>query len=69
MPLHFRGEVFAVVNWLDSLSNEELNAWPSLWVIFASGLLMVGKQKLQAAETALMGVKQEEKTKDLIGHG
>ncbi|MEC0090661.1 LuxR C-terminal-related transcriptional regulator [Paenibacillus macquariensis] len=73
MPLHFRGEVFPVVNWLDSLSHEELNAWPSLWVIFASALLMVGKligveQKLQAAETALLGVKQEEKTKDLIGH-
>ncbi|NIK74987.1 LuxR family maltose regulon positive regulatory protein [Paenibacillus castaneae] len=73
MPLHFRGEVVPVVKWLDSLSYEELNARPSLWVIYASVLLMVGKvtyveEKLQAVEKAMKGVKQDVTTNDLIGH-
>ncbi|WP_314585676.1 LuxR C-terminal-related transcriptional regulator [Paenibacillus terrigena] len=73
LPLHFRGEVVPVVKWLDSLSNEGLNARPSLWVIYASALLMAGKmtyveEKLQAAETAMKCVKQDITTNDLIGH-
>jgi LuxR family maltose regulon positive regulatory protein len=73
MPLLFRGAVAPVLNWLDSLPRKELDARPSLWVMYASALLMVGQmtgveQKLQAAEKALQGAKQDDKTLDLIGH-
>lgn len=73
LPLHFRGAVIPVVNWLKSLPTTVLDAKPSLWVMYASALLMVGQlsgveQKLQAAETALQGAVPGEKTQDLIGH-
>lgn len=73
MPLLFRGAVAPVMNWLDSMPNEELDARPSLWVMYASALLMAGQmaaveQKLQAAEKALQGAELDDKTKDIIGH-
>lgn len=43
MPLLFRGAVAPVLNWLDSMPKEELDARPSLWVMYASALLMVGQ--------------------------
>jgi LuxR family maltose regulon positive regulatory protein len=54
-------------------ANEELDARTSLWVMYASALLMVGQmtgveQKLQAAEKALQGAELDDKTKDLSGH-
>lgn len=73
MPLLFRGAVAPVMKWLDSLQDEELNRRPSLWVMYASALLLSGQikgveQKLQAAETALIELEQDDITKDLIGH-
>ncbi|UVI33733.1 LuxR C-terminal-related transcriptional regulator [Paenibacillus spongiae] len=73
MPLLFRGAVTPVMNWLDSLPRKELDVRPSLWVMFASALLMAGRMngvepKLQAAEKALQDAAQDEKTRDLIGH-
>ncbi|MFD0677980.1 MULTISPECIES: LuxR C-terminal-related transcriptional regulator [unclassified Paenibacillus] len=73
MPLLFRGAVAPVLNWLDSMRNEDLDARPSLWVMYASALLMAGQmtrveQKLQAAEKALQGAEQDDKIRDLIGH-
>ncbi|MCQ6560541.1 LuxR C-terminal-related transcriptional regulator [Paenibacillus mendelii] len=73
MPLLFRGAVIPVMTWLASLPDEELNANPSLWVIYASALLMTGcttvvEPKLQAAEKALQHVEQNDKIQDLIGH-
>lgn len=73
MPLLFRGAVAPVKNWLESLSKEELDTRPSLWVIYASALLMAGQTtgvepKLQAAERALQKTGQDDKTRDLIGH-
>ena len=73
MPLLFRGAVSPVMNWLDSMPNEELDARPSLWVMYASALLLAGQmtgveQKLQAAEKALHDAEQDDKTQDLIGH-
>ncbi|WP_442603082.1 LuxR C-terminal-related transcriptional regulator [Paenibacillus sp. KN14-4R] len=73
MPLIFRGVVAPVLKWLDSLPREELNAIPSMWVMYASALLMAGQlngieQKLQAAEKALNGIELGDQTKDLIGH-
>lgn len=73
MPLLFRGAVKPVTNWLGSLRSEELDAMPSLWVMYASALLMAGQmtgieQKLRAAEQALQGAGQDDKTRDLVGH-
>ncbi|WP_438447959.1 LuxR C-terminal-related transcriptional regulator [Gorillibacterium sp. sgz5001074] len=76
MPLIFRGAVMPVLQWLESLSVPELDARPSLWVIYASGLLLAGQtsgveSKLQAAERAIEAqadsmVKEAER--DLLGH-
>ncbi|WP_379151089.1 LuxR C-terminal-related transcriptional regulator [Paenibacillus sp. sgz5001063] len=73
MPLHFRGAVTPVLNWLQSLPGAILDARPSLWVMYASALLMKGRitgieQMLQAAEQALQDIIQNERTRDLTGH-
>jgi LuxR family transcriptional regulator, maltose regulon positive regulatory protein len=73
MPLLFRGAVAPVLNWLESLPTTELDARPSLWVIYASALLFVSQmtgveQKLQAADVALQGAEPDAKTRDLVGH-
>ena len=73
MPLHFRGAVAPVRNWLESLPKTVLDARPSLWVMYASALSMSGQLtgvegKLQAAEAALEDLEPDEKTRNLIGH-
>lgn len=73
MPLHFRGAVIPVLNWLGSLSATVLDARPSLWVMYASALSMAGQStavepKLQAAEAALQAVEPDAVTRNLIGH-
>ena len=60
IPLHFRGAVTAILDWLESLPTTVLNARPSLWWRYASLLLVNGQttgveEKLQAAEAALQG--------------
>jgi LuxR family maltose regulon positive regulatory protein len=72
MPLHFRGAVAPVLNWLSSLPTSVLDARPSLWTSYASVLLVTGQltrveQTLQAAETALQGKELDDKTRDLVG--
>jgi len=72
MPQHFRGAVAPVLDWLESLPTTVLNARPSLWVRYASLLLVTGQttgveEKLQAAEAALQGIEADDKTRDLIG--
>jgi LuxR family maltose regulon positive regulatory protein len=72
MPLHFRGAVAPVLNWLESLPTTVLDAWPSLWTAFASTLLVTGQATrveltLQAAEAALQGAEPDGKTQDLVG--
>ncbi|TFE22719.1 LuxR C-terminal-related transcriptional regulator [Cohnella luojiensis] len=72
MPLHLRGAVASVLAWLESLPTTVLDSRPSLWVMFASVLVIAGQptsieQKLQAAEAALQGTEPDDKTKDLIG--
>ncbi len=72
MPLHFRGGVAPVLNWLESLPAEVLDARPSLWTAYASTLLVTGQttrveQKLQAAEAALQGAEPDAQARDLIG--
>jgi LuxR family maltose regulon positive regulatory protein len=73
MPLHFRGAVAPVLGWLESLSTAQLDARPSLWVIYASSLLFISQmtgveEKLQAAEAVLQYATPDDKTRDLIGH-
>ena len=72
MPLHFRGAMAPVLNWLESLPKTVLDARPSLWVTYAWALLFVGQhtaveQKLQAAEAALQGTEPDDRTQDLVG--
>ncbi len=72
MPLQFRGAGAPVLKWLESLPKTALDARPSLWVTYASTLMMTGQhtaveQKLQAAETALQGTEPDDKTRDLVG--
>ncbi|GHO99304.1 LuxR family transcriptional regulator [Reticulibacter mediterranei] len=73
MSLPFPGAVAPVLSWLESLETAELDARPSLWVVYASALLFVGhsiasiEEKLQAAEAALQGTEPDDRTRDLIG--
>jgi len=72
IPLHFRGAVMAMLDWLQSLPKTVLNARPSLWWSYASLLLVNGQttgvdEKLDAAESALQGTEAEDKTRNLIG--
>ncbi len=67
VPLHFRGTVSPVLKWLESLPKTVLDARPSLWVTYASALMMTGQhtaveQKLQAAEAALQGTEPNDRT-------
>jgi LuxR family maltose regulon positive regulatory protein len=72
VPLHFRGAGAPILNWLESLSPTVLNARPSLWMTYASALMMTGQhtaveQKLQAAEVALQGIDPDDRPRDLVG--
>src|SRR5947208_5872696 len=72
MPLQFRGAGAPVLNWLESLPKTVLDARPSLWVTYASALMMTGQhtaveQKLQAAEAALQGTEPDDRPQDLVG--
>ncbi len=72
MPLQFRGAGAPILNWLESLPKTALDARPSLWVTYASALMMTGQitaveQKLQAAEAALQAAKPDDRTTDLVG--
>jgi LuxR family maltose regulon positive regulatory protein len=58
IPLHFRGAVTTIVNWLESLPAVVKNARPSLWWRHGAMLLVIGhttgvEEKLDAAEAAL----------------
>lgn len=72
MPLHVRGALVSVLNWLEALPTEALDARPVLWVMYAGALTTAGQttsveQKLQAAETALQGADLDIETRDLLG--
>ncbi len=72
IPLHFRGAVASILDWLESLPTTVLDARPSLWVMYARLSMVTGQttgveEKLQAAEAALQGAEPDDKTRDLIG--
>lgn len=72
LPLHLRGAMSAIITWLASLPRSVLDARPSLWVRYATLLLVTGQTtgvdaKLDAAEAALRGAELDERTRNLIG--
>jgi LuxR family transcriptional regulator, maltose regulon positive regulatory protein len=72
IPRHFRGAVTVLLDWLGSLPTTVLNARPSLWVRYASLMVVNGQttgveEKLQAAEAALQDSETDDKTRDLVG--
>ncbi len=72
MPIHFRGAVTAILEWLASLPAAVLDARPSLRVLAATTSLVAGstagvEEALQAAERAMQGAQMDEKTRGLAG--
>jgi len=72
IPLHLRGAVTTILDWLESLPKTVLDDRPSLWWRYGSLLLVVGQttgveEKLDAAEAALQGAEMDDKTRNLIG--
>jgi LuxR family maltose regulon positive regulatory protein len=72
IPLHLRGAVAAILDWLGSLPTTVLDARPSLWWRYGSLLLVAGQTtgvegKLDAAEAALQGTEADKKTRSLVG--
>ncbi|MCM3762778.1 LuxR C-terminal-related transcriptional regulator [Alkalihalobacillus oceani] len=73
MPLHFRGAVRPVLNWLESLPAAVLAERPAFIVAHASALLFISKltgieQKLQMAEAALLDAEQNGDNQNVRGH-
>ena len=63
MPLHFRGVVTTILDWLEALPTTVLDARPWLWVRSATLSLVAGQttgveEKLQAAEAAIAAALQ-----------
>jgi LuxR family maltose regulon positive regulatory protein len=72
IPLHLRGAVMILLNWLGTLPKAVLDARPSLWWRYAALLLVSGQttgveEKLDAAEAALQGAREDDTTRSLIG--
>jgi LuxR family transcriptional regulator, maltose regulon positive regulatory protein len=72
MPIHFRGAVTAILNWLTSLPADVLDTRPSLRVLTATMSLVAGRttgveEALLAAEHALESVEPDEKNRYLPG--
>lgn len=72
MPLYFRGEMVAVVHWLQAQAHKVLDAYPSLWVTYAWSLFIAGQSSqvgatLSAAEAALRHAATGPVTQDLFG--
>jgi LuxR family transcriptional regulator, maltose regulon positive regulatory protein len=72
IPLHFRGAVITLLDWLASLPKAVLDARPSLWMRYAGLMLVNGQtigveEKLQATEAVLQGSEADHKTRNFIG--
>lgn len=75
MPLHLRGTVAAILEWLNALPDSIRNARPVLWWKQASLLLAIGQREgveknLQAAEAAMQSIladQTDEMARDLTG--
>ncbi len=77
IPLHLRGAVSVVLDWIGSLPRSVLDTRPTLWWRYASLLLISGQsvgveEKLLAAEIALKSAvaaekMSEDETRNLVG--
>jgi LuxR family maltose regulon positive regulatory protein len=76
IPLHLRGAVTSILDWLEGLPGSVLDARPSLWWRYASLLLINGQttgveEKLQAAEqgvaAVMQGTEPDDKNRNLLG--
>lgn len=72
IPLHLRGALAPILDWLESLPKTVLDTRPSLIATHASLLLVSGQttgveEKLNAAEDALQHIKPNDRTRNLIG--
>ena len=72
MPIHFRGTVNTILDWLASLPRDVRDARPSLWVRSATMSLVAGQttgveESLQEAEAALQPADLDDDTRDLLG--
>jgi LuxR family transcriptional regulator, maltose regulon positive regulatory protein len=72
VPLHMRGAVHTIIDWLASLPKEVLDARPSLWWRHGAMMLVVGQtigveEKFKAAEDALQKVEPTDRTRSLVG--
>jgi LuxR family transcriptional regulator, maltose regulon positive regulatory protein len=72
IPMHLRGAMTVMLDWLASLPQAVLADRPALLVRYASGLLVIGQtsgveEKLHAAEALLQGTKPDDQTRDLLG--
>ncbi len=71
-PMYLRGIMKPILHWLESLPNHILDAHPSLWVAYASTLLLTGQhtsveQKLNDAENALQHTELDDTSQDIMG--
>ncbi len=72
MPYHFPGATHTILDWLNSLPKQTLDANPALWWRAAALSLIVGiptgvQEKLQAAEDGLSDAAPTAQTRNLIG--
>src|SRR5258708_6809422 len=72
IPLHFRGAVTAILEWVVAVAEGVVDGRASLWVRYGSLLLVKGQtngveEKLHAAEAALQGSEADDKTQNLVG--
>jgi LuxR family maltose regulon positive regulatory protein len=72
IPLHYRGAVTAILDWLGSLPAAELEARPALLARYAGLMLVNGQsagvaEKLDAAEAAMRRKAPDDTTADLVG--
>jgi len=73
LPLYFHGAVIPVIEWLESLPKEILDARPSLRVLLARLSLIVGRmagveESLAAAELSLRGAEPDRARRALQAH-
>jgi LuxR family transcriptional regulator, maltose regulon positive regulatory protein len=73
LPLYFRGAVIPVIEWIESLPKEILDARPTLRVLFSRLSLIVGRmagveESLAAAELSLEAAEPAEGRRGLLGH-
>lgn len=72
MPLQFRGGVFPIIGWLETLSPDVMNRHPDLWVNWGSSLLVLGRvdgvvEKTDHAERALQQLPPDSVDPEILG--